>query len=172
MTRMARSPKKAGDPVQALAAGAFVVGLASWYFGASSAIDRTIELKSFWIAACALGALAAAGSLVLERSLRKAALGNAAFAGIAVLFVAFNFIALANVHADGSRARIEGATFVAYAQPSKGPRMARFVWRYRAVSLQAVHASACVDDTPVELELRDGALGEAWIERVRCTDAR
>ena len=170
-SRGARGPQlyaALGERAGNLGGLAFVIGLAAWYFGASASLDRALATGTFFVAAAAVGTLAALSALALQRRIRKAALANAAFAGVGAAFLAFNLAALANEYADRSPARVEPGRLLERYAPNKGPDMMRFEWRGRRLSIQARHTDGCAQRQTAMLEIREGALGELWLARVRC----
>lgn len=157
------------DRVINTGAGAGILGLVSWYAGAADSIDRLLSVASLGVVACAVGVIAGLVALVMQRSARKRAIGDALFLAAAIAFVTFNTVALLNRYADSSEDRGDVGKVLSFGTPSKGPRTIRIALSDQHISLRASSAEGCDVGSSAAVELRAGALGSRWIQSVRCT---
>lgn len=156
------------DRVTNVAGCTWILGLIAWYAGGSTAIDRMLEPMALLVPVAIVGVISGAAALVAERRLEKGALGTALFLALGVVLLGFDLGALANRYGDGSSARTERATVLSFQDPAKGPRTVSLELRGQRVSFQATNAEGCSIGDRAAVELRDGALGAAWLQRIRC----
>jgi hypothetical protein len=165
------------DRVTNAAAVTCGLALVAWYAGGAGSLDRLLDGSPlFWVCG-GLGVLGTAFALVVQgrpsgRGPSKA-FGNAAFFGVAVMCGSLMLGALGNRFADGSAVRTHVAEVRGFHKPSKGPRSVTLEAEGgHRLSLHAELAEGCSAGELVTVEVRDGALGQAWVSRLRCAGRR
>jgi hypothetical protein len=155
--------------------GAVTFGLAlvAWYAGGSGSFDRLVDGSSLFWACGGLGALGASFALAVQARACKPghprAFGNAAFFGVAILFASLMVGALGNRFADSSAVRTHPAAVRGFHHPTKGPKRVTLEAQGQRSTLNAELAEGCVEGDQVIVEVREGALGQPWVSRLRCS---
>lgn len=156
------------DTITNVAACAWIAGLIAWYAGGSAAIDRTLDGMALFIPVAVVSLIGGVVALAMEPKRDKAAFGTAAFLALGLSLFGFDAAALLNRYADGSAARTERATVMSFKDPSKGPRTVSLQLGDARVSFEASHAQGCAVGDRASVELRDGAFGARWLQRIQC----
>jgi hypothetical protein len=162
------SRRPLADTATNIAASSWVAGLVAWYAGGSTAIDRTLDGMALFIPIAIVSLIGGVVALLMEPRRDKEALVTALVLALGLALSGFTFAALLNRYADGSAARVERATVLSFKQPSKGPRMVSLELGGARVSFQATNAEGCGVGDGASVELRDGAFGVPWMQRIRC----
>ena len=162
------------NPGKDLVALGFIAGLAAWYAGGSSALDRMLDTGPLLRAVAIMTVVAAILVGACERvrgSSLKEALTEAALTAAVCALLGSTLGALVNRHADSTEWRREEALLTGFKSPSKGPRVASFEFISRVprhFTLQASCAAGCTEGARAELEVRRGFFGMPWVARVSC----
>jgi hypothetical protein len=156
------------DRITNVAGCAWIAGLAAWYAGGSAAIDRTLDGMSLFIPVAILSLIGGVVALFMEPKLDKGALGTAVFLAAGLALFGFDVAALINRYADQSAAYAKRATVLSFQDRAKGPLTVSVELDGERISFEATHAEGCSVGSRARVELRQGAFGARWMQRIRC----
>jgi len=164
------------DRITNAGAVSFGLALVAWYAGGSGSLDRLVDGSPLFWACGGLGVAATLFALLVQVQAGKPghskAFGNAAFFGVAILFISLMLAALGNRFADRSAARTHPAEVLGFKHPSKGPKRVTLEAQGQRSTQDAELAEGCVEGDLVIVEVRDGALGQPWVSRLRCPGSK
>lgn len=156
------------DRISNVAGSTWIAGLVTWYAGASTAIDCTLDWMSLFIPVAVVSLIGGVAALCMERKLDKGAIGTAVVLAAGLALLGFDLAALVNRYADGSTAYAEHATVLSFQDPAKGPPTVSVGLDGKRLTFEATHAPGCSVGSRASMELRRGAFGARWLQRMRC----
>ena len=123
---------------------------------------------SLFIPVAVLSLIGGVAALFMEPKLDKGAFGTAVFLAAGLALFGFDLAALINRYADGSAAYAGQATVLSFQDPAKGAPTVSVELDGERISFEATHAEGCSVGSRASVELRRGAFGARWLQRMRC----